>query len=426
MLQLSSILYFFTFVFLPSQTTVCGALSAADPGINFSHGDPSVMSLLDGDQEKATANQAYAEEELFLKSSASRDELVMANESERSTAIKWIKKCLKVEARSGMDKGSSTGFGGVKPKLNKKKAKKKATTSDGDGPYIFNPAQDPHGFGAILQKHGVARINNVLSPETADLLTQFVDDEKLLCEEQITDGHVPEISRFSKVLLKKSRWDLLLQFEESDVIMQALNELLGDGKKTKDYPVMNVIHSTLGPDAELYELACLISDQGSDRQVIHPDIAFQGENQIRTGPLVTCFIALQDIDSQMGPTEFLPQSNTNHFHDQLNGQGTKNEMLSNVCSKLSLLKQGDCSIFDATTLHAGTANRSKDRRRLFYFTFRSLSMADPRTWNNPGSIRPELKERHLSLKDVHKEISSWKKGRKTDAGLSSEDISIIH
>ena len=63
-----------------------------------------------------------------------------------------------------------------------------------------------------------------------------------------------------------------------------------------------------------------------------------------------------------------------------------------------------------------------------YFTllFRSLSMADPRTWNNPGSIRPELKEQHLSLKDVHKEISSWKKGRKTDAGLSSEDISIIH
>jgi len=221
------------------------------------------------EHEAATTNQAYSEEKLLMASSASRDELTMISEHERINTIEWVNDCLKVEARArSTEERPTAGFGGGKPKSK-----------------LFNPARDPNGYGATIQKFGVARIDSVLSPETSALLTQFVDEEKLLCEREIADGHVSEISRFSRVLLKKNRHDLLLQLEGSDIVMQALYEILGDNSKklNKDFPVMNVIDSTLGPDAELYELACLISDPGSDRQVIHPDIAFQGESQIRTG-----------------------------------------------------------------------------------------------------------------------------------------------
>ena len=43
------------------------------------------------------------------------------------------------------------------------------------------------------------------------------------------------------------------------------------------------------------------------------------------------------------------------------------------------------------------ANRSERRRALFYFTFRNARIDDPSTPANPGSIRPELKRRRLTL-----------------------------
>jgi len=270
MIQPSISTYIFTFLTI-FQIIICDAFSAVEPKININDGDTSSSdSSFYKEHETATTNQAYSEEELLMTSSASRDELTMTSEDERINTIEWVNNCLKVEAqaRNTEEKPTTAGFGGGKPKSKK-----------------FNPARDPNGYGAIIQKFGVARIDSVLSPETSALLTQFVDEEKLLCEQQIADGNVSEISRFSRVLLKKNRHDLLLQLEGNDIVMQALYEILGDNSKklNKDLPVMNVIDSTLGPDAELYELACLMSDPGSDRQVIHPDIAFQGESQIRTG-----------------------------------------------------------------------------------------------------------------------------------------------
>ncbi len=382
---------------------------------------PSVSSLLDAEQEQVIVNRAYTEENILVQSSAPRDELLMATETERKEATKWIKKALKDEVRFESRKGSG-GFGGGVAK-NKKKAKNKKNTKTNAKTKMvdkvdtktltynsFSPDMDESGHGAILQRNGVARVNNVLTSSTAQTLLKYVDEEKERSEDEVASGKVPKLSRFTRVLLKSNRCDLLLPFdEENDVIMQALYELLGDGNSKNLGTVGSIIESTLSRDAELYEFACLVSDPGSDRQVIHPDIAHQGLQQKRTGPLITCFIALQDIDSKMGPSEFLPGTNTAEFHKLLNDHSLRDDMLSKVPTKISLLNEGDCSIFDATTLHAGTANRSDQRRRLFYFTFRSLAMDDPRTWNNPGSIRPEVKDRKLSLKNIQDSIQRWRK-----------------
>ncbi len=405
-----------------------GIAGGSSQGGMFSS-DPNVLSLLDGEQEKVTANRADLEETILMESSSSRTELLMPTEKERLDSIRWIKKCLKAEARSktiGKSGGSKAGFGAAKSNTNKNKKKNKKVVisntavstdkvvignhekKDHD---VFNPSDDPDGYGAVLQKDGVVRINQVLSNDTAEKLAKYIDEQKVIYEQEIADGLVPELSRFTRVLLKNNRWDVLLPLfdpetkdDDDSIIQQALYEVLLENDS-----VANVIKSTLGSDAELYEFACLISDPGSDRQVFHPDIAFQGEKQIRTGPLLTCFIALQDVDEKMGPTEFLPQTNTQHYHDLLNDVSKRDDMLSTVTSKLSLLQAGDCTIHDATTLHAGSANRSEknQRRRLFYFTFRSLSMEDPRTWNNPGSIRPELKDKHYNLQYTQQQLQSW-------------------
>ncbi len=406
------------FTTTPSKSTLSS--STLQYG-GITSGDPSITSLLDGEQEQVIVNRANFEQEILIRSSAPRDELTMATEGECMEAKKWIKKILKDEARveSRSQSCGSGGFGGggmaSKKKGGKKslqKSKEKTTTDDSLSYNKFKTEVDTSGHGAILQMNGVARINNVLSPSTAEALIKYIDEEKIRSEEEVARGEVPQLSRFTRVLLKSNRCDLLLPFDtKNDIIMQALLELLGDGKSSNMGTVGSVIESTLSSNAELYEFACMISDPGSNRQVIHPDIAHQGEQQKRTGPLLTCFVALQDIDESMGPSEFLPRTNTAEFHKQLNDHSLRDEMLKNVPTKISLLKQGDCSIFDATTLHAGTSNKSNKRRRLFYFTFRSLAMEDPRTWNNPGSVRPEVKDMKLSLSVVREEIVKWKKSK---------------
>jgi hypothetical protein len=379
--------------------------------------EPSVKSLLDGEQEQVIVNRAKREEEILNRSPAPRDELIMATNEELVEAKKWIKKVIKDESRlqGGLSNGSG-GFGGGGMANKKKggkrnggKASKTNAQKDESVSYNkFNSDVDGSGHGAIIQRHGIARINSVLMTNTAEVLKNYVDEEKIRSEDEIARGEVRPLSRFTRVLLKSNRCDLLLPFDtKNDSIMQALYELLGDGTKSNPGTVGSVIESTLSSDAELYEFACLFSDPGSDRQVIHPDVKHQGDAQKRTGPILTCFVALQDVDEAMGPTDFLPGSNTAESHMQLNNFDLRDDMLQKVPTKVSLLKEGDCSIFDGTTLHAGTANKSDKRRRLFYFTFRSVAMEDPRTSNNPGSIRPELLEMKLSLKQIRGEIARW-------------------
>ena len=59
----------------------------------------------------------------------------------------------------------------------------------------------------------------------------------------------------------------------------------------------------------LYELSALVSEPGAPRQPIHPDNPHQ-----ERAPLLTCFVALQDISAPMGPTIFLPGTNTAEAH----------------------------------------------------------------------------------------------------------------
>lgn len=254
-----------------------------------------------------------------------------------------------------------------------------------------------------LRKSGVVRIDDILSSEMADELREYVFNLRQRSEEEVRGGKVKQIERFADVLLKENRCDLTIPLE--DIIVGALLHVL---QKT---PVGKMMTSMLGKDAMLYELSCLVSDNGSNRQVVHPDTPCTSDD---TAVLYTCFIALQDIDMTMGPTTWLPKTHTLQAHELFKddfapstGESSKDRLLRTTPSVLGVLPKGSCAIFDSRLLHCGGANTSDRSRALFYFSFKNSKIGYP---GNPGSIRPDLGSKY-TITTLEKELKAMKKQR---------------
>lgn len=255
----------------------------------------------------------------------------------------------------------------------------------------------------VLKRDGVVGIDNVLSSDTADRMREYVYDRRRTSEEEVEAGIVQPLQRFADVLLKKDRCDLTIPLGD-DVVSDALDEVL------RNSGAGQTIASILSDDAVLYELSCLMSDPGSQRQVIHPDTPFiEGRGPV----LYTCFIALQDVRLDMGPTTWLPKTHTAEAHeafldtDSSNGESRKDALITNGKAVLGTLSKGSCAIFDSRCLHCGTANKSMDSRALFYFSFKNPEVGYP---GNPASIRPELGAAKVSFKALEEDLESRSKG----------------
>lgn len=142
-----------------------------------------------------------------------------------------------------------------------------------------------------------------------------------------------------------------------------------------------------GRSANFHELSSLVADPGCVAQPIHPDAPAaaisegdkdDSNNDIRSAPLWTCFVALQDVAPDMGGTVFLPRSHTAERHALLKQRTTHDETkqwLQTSTYYRADLRAGDCVVMDARTLHYGGANLSasttNSRRVLLYFTIRN-------------------------------------------------------
>jgi hypothetical protein len=193
---------------------------------------------------------------------------------------------------------------------------------------------------------------------------------------------------FADVLLKSNRCDMLLPLKGSPVVQTALRELLVQGK------LANVLVSTVGDEATLYELSVLISEPGSPRQPVHPDNPHQEHP-----PLVTCFVALQDIDATMGPTTFLPKTHTAEAHADFDNVSQRDAMLETRPNVHALLNAGDVALFDSRTMHCGGSNEGSTRA-LFYLSFRNPSAKMP--IGNVGSIRSDV--RPMTLRELRAKL----------------------
>lgn len=259
-------------------------------------------------------------------------------------------------------------------------------------------------YAKVLKQEGVVRIDNVMSSTTADAVRDYLYALREQSEKEVKEGTIQPIQRFATVLLKKNRCDLTVPLGD-DIITQALDETLLKS------PIGATISNIFGNQAVLHELSCLMSDTGSQRQVIHPDTPYiEGKDAV----LYTCFIALQDVTLDMGPTVWLPGTNNKQSHvefkDELSwdGESKKDTLIRNTPAKLGLLQKGSCAIFDSRTLHCGTANTSDGSRALFYFSFKNAEVGYT---GNPASIRKELGEENVSLGELMKDLKRFGKGK---------------
>jgi len=152
-----------------------------------------------------------------------------------------------------------------------------------------------------------------------------------------------------------------------------------------------------------------MSDVGSQRQVIHPDTPFiDGKGPV----LYTCFIALQDVTLDMGPTTWLPRTHTKEAHAAFKDVYCKDELVKTQPAVLGLLPKGSCGIFDSRLLHCGTANRSNEgkSRALFYFSFKNPEVGYT---GNPASIRLEFSAENIPLGALMEDLELFERGEGT-------------
>lgn len=250
-------------------------------------------------------------------------------------------------------------------------------------------AVEPAAVSSLLERDGFARVDEVLSAATAKAMLEHVNEE-LERKRAETAGADPADLRtegsFGDVLMRENRYDLYLDLDGP--VRAALDEALK--------PLRPVLGATLGADAELFELAALISDPRSPRQPVHPDTPFRAGE---AAAVVTAFVALQDVDGLMGPTSVIPGTHTAKAHERFNtkddGGRERVALLREEPNHVGVLGVGDANLIDSRLFHCGGANDSTRRRVLFYFSFRRRGKVTP-----SGSLLYSLRRAGHALDDA--------------------------
>ena len=265
----------------------------------------------------------------------------------------------------------------------------------------------------IVHRDGVLRIDRAMSAELADQFREHILNEQALAEAQTQNDLNLSQAYYGVENQRKSRCDLQLSLlrggdhavdgneSKNNIVADVLQELLG-----KEGTLRPAYEQLVTLQGEFYELAAVITNPGSSRQKVHPDLPFKDP-----APLYVIFLALQDVSEAMGPTTFLVGSHTKKENVIFNdiSQEAKDAQLANSNPVLATLKKGDAVLFDARTLHCGNANDGENgaTRVLFNFSFRNPDIAGDLGYK--GSIRPGY-EKAMNLNDVSEALLAYEGG----------------
>lgn len=271
----------------------------------------------------------------------------------------------------------------------------------------------------IVKRDGVLRMNNVLSPEVADKLRQYLLDQQTLVEKETKNN--PQASKvyYGVEQTRKNRADMHLsltkggmkrtdgtsggetQPENEHVLAEALKELL-----SSDGTLRPIYEALVSQEGEFYELAGIITKPGSYRQMIHPDLPFQDD-----APLYVIFLALQDVTEEMGPTSFLLKSHGKQAIDIFDGgdMEAKDDQLRMADCRFATLSKGAAVLFDARVLHCGGANDIDKgaTRVMLNFSFRNPKVQGDIGYK--GSMMPGYVGA-MTLGDVSEALDRYKEG----------------
>lgn len=340
----------------------------------------AARDLLYQDQQAAMLRRAEAEHLLLLSSTNNKDKKYLEAPK------------LKSKPKPG------TGFGGGASNVN---------------PKIHLAVEQTK----IIKKEGVLRIDGALSPDLADKLRLYVLEQQKIAAKRTKENVELSTAFYGVENQRKCRCDLQLSLLKGGF----LADRWGDGVSTTDldgHVLVDAMQELLGKDGtlrylyenlvtlkgEFYELAAVVTDPGSNRQTVHPDLPFQEK-----APLYVIFLALQDVNEDMGPTSFLLRTHTAKENAKFNDKSQKDDQLSNADCRLSTLNKGDAVLFDARILHCGNANdlEKGSTRALFNFSFRNPEVTGDLGY--AGSIRPGYCGK-MTLQDVGNALLAYSNG----------------
>ena len=143
-------------------------------------------------------------------------------------------------------------------------------------------------------------------------------------------------------------------------------------------PVGAALEALCGGDAPLFDLCAVVSAPGAPIQPLHSDLGFDGAE---AAPLYTCFVALQETPSALGPTEFCLGSHT----DADARSALRVGALSREAVRFPLAV-GAAVVFDPRTAHRGGPNSSNRRRAYLSMTFANPRGSAPVIVPAPGDV----------------------------------------
>ena len=187
--------------------------------------------------------------------------------------------------------------------------------------------------------YGFSVVHDVLTPDTCRNFADYVESE-------VVKG--PDQRPFRSIVDRKHRYDTPFRVEgmpRETLVKTCRHSKLGE-----------LLSALVTRDATLVELSALTSYPGAATQRLHADTPYHPGDAL----LVCVFIALDDIELDMGPLEIVLQSSR--------GRPVKED---SVVFPMTV-GCGDAVIMDSTALHRGSANTSQSKARpVFYFSFQS-------------------------------------------------------
>ena len=299
----------------------------------------------------------------------------------------------------------------------------------------------------LIQRDGVLRIPGALSDELSDAFRGYVLEQQRLAVEMVEQSNGNDHLRVSKSFYgvensRQSRCDLQLSLlrggyardnendidtiddnaASADIVPHTVADVLYELLSTEDGTLRHLYEHLVTTKGELYELAAVVTNPGSKRQQVHPDLPYTN----KAAPLYVVFLALQDVTVDMGPTTFLLKTHndetiqTKTFLGQTSTTESKNNVLKTADCKQSTLNKGDAVVFDARVLHCGNANDADkgSTRVLFNFSFRNPEITG--NLGYPGSIRPGYSQA-MALEDVTARVDAY---GKHGSGNGNENINV--
>lgn len=254
------------------------------------------------------------------------------------------------------------------------KVMRAATSGFVVGQSVVSLVENSTTANAAFDNHGLLRLDAAISKQTAAALLKEVNDQ-LAFELARAGGSAAASDAFGNVYCKGERYDLKLKWGGAGeaALREAVSAMA---------PFLDAAAG--GREARLCEFAALVSDPGSKRQPIHPDTNYRRDRCV-----VTAFVALQDVDENMGPTFFIPGSHTASAHLAFREAGETGGAALAAPHQVAILSAGDTTVFDSRLLHCGGGNASQKRRVLFYFSFEVAGRENPNA--SVSTIREELR-----------------------------------